>query len=176
MMSAQPTPKVPLPEAEVADAFRSAMSLLAGGVTVVTSGRGDHRRGLTATAVCSLSMSPPMILACVNCSGAAHEAIEREGVFAINILAQDGQAISDLFAGRGDERGAEKFKVGAWGERSTGAPVLEDALFPVDCEVAFAIRRKTHTIFIGRVRDVLLGAKRPPLVHYDRRYCSVAMG
>lgn len=175
-MKAAANPKSLPDETEVANAFRSAMSLLASGVTVVTSGRGDERRGLTATAVCSLSMSPPMILACVNCSGAAHEAIEREGVFAINILSQHDQPISDLFAGRSDERGADKFKVGTWAERATGAPVLVDALVAVDCEVAFAIRLKTHTIFIGRVQDVAVGTDRAPLVHYDQRYCSVGMG
>ncbi len=175
-MNGAANPQPDAADRDMAGDFRRAMSLLAGGVTVVTSGHGEHRRGLTATAVCSLSMDPPMILACVNCTGAAHEAIEREGVFAVNILSQADQSISDLFAGRGGERGADKFRDDRWTELATRSPVLTDALVAVDCEVAFAIRLRTHTIFIGRVRDVAVGNDRRPLLHYDRQYCSVSMG
>lgn len=155
------------------NAFRSAMSLLAGGVTIVTSGQGDGRRGLTATAVCSLSMAPPMILACINNTGEAHAAIEREANFAVNILAEESREISDLFAGRGAERGAAKFEVAEWMTLKTGAPVLKEALVAVDCEVAEKICLPTHTVFLGAVRDVLIGPGKAPLLHYDRHYGSV---
>ncbi|MES2436197.1 MAG: flavin reductase family protein [Pseudomonadota bacterium] len=161
-------------QAQVVEDFRSAMSLLASGVTIITSGRGDNRRGLTATAVCSLTMSPPMILVCVNCSGEAHAAIEAEGSFCVNILAEEDKPISDLFAGRQSLRGAEKFTAADWTELQTGVPVLAHALVAVDCKVARAVRLETHTIFMGQVEGVLIGEKRMPLLHFDRRYCSLA--
>jgi flavin reductase (DIM6/NTAB) family NADH-FMN oxidoreductase RutF len=161
-------------DAAVANDFRAAMSLLASGVTVVTAGRGDERRGLTATAVCSLSMQPPSLLACVNRNGEAHAAIERENHFCVNILAQDDLAVSDRFAGRQTERGAEKFIAGEWIELETGSPVLKNALVAVDCEVYQTMRLETHTIFLGRVKAVMIGEKREPLLHFDRKYCSVA--
>lgn len=159
--------------ATVADDFKTAMSLLAGGVTIVTAGVGDQRRGLTATAVCSLSMKPPSILACVNSVGEAHAAIERQGAFCVNILAQDDTDMSDRFAGREVERGSEKFAPARWMQLETGAPVLRSALVAVDCEVYDTMRLATHTIFLGHVRAVYLGEKRVPLVHYDRKYCSL---
>lgn len=159
--------------AAVLDDFRTAMSLLASGVTVVTTGEGDERRGLTATAVCSLSMSPPSLLACVNCFGEAHAAIERLGTFCVNILAQDDAAISDRFAGRQVERGSEKFDENRWMTLETGAPVLRSALVAVDCEIYNSMRLETHTVFLGRVRGVYIGEKRMPLLHFDRNYCSL---
>jgi flavin reductase (DIM6/NTAB) family NADH-FMN oxidoreductase RutF len=160
--------------AAVLDDFRTAMSLLASGVTVVTAGSGDDRRGLTATAVCSLSMSPPSLLACVNCFGEAHAAIEATGSFCVNILAQEDAEVSDKFAGRLSDRGSEKFEENRWMELETGAPVLRTALVAVDCEVYNTMKLETHTVFLGRVKGVYIGEKRSPLLHFDRHYCSVA--
>jgi hypothetical protein len=111
------------------------MGLLAGAVTVITTGIGDTRRGLTATAVCSLSVEPPMILVCANRSGEAREMIWRSGFFCVNVLSGDDQDVANGFAGRSGLSGSEKFTVGDWGTIATG----------IDCELSEKLESHTHT-------------------------------
>ena len=91
--------------------FRAAMRQLAATVCVVTAGTGDGRRGLTATAVCSLSITPPSMLVCVNRQGAAHRAITENGCFCVNILGADQLDVAHRFAGQ-TGAGENKFVVG----------------------------------------------------------------
>jgi flavin reductase (DIM6/NTAB) family NADH-FMN oxidoreductase RutF len=155
---------------ELSEAFKQAMRLLAGPVTVITAGVGEEARGLTATAVCSVSLAPPTLLVCVNRAGEAHAAIAAVRCFCVNVLADANRGVAEGFAGRLGLAGADKFGTGRWVTLETGAPALEDALVNIDCEVAEAIDAHTHTVFFGRVRTVRIGADGPPLVHYDRAY------
>jgi flavin reductase len=83
-----------------ANAFRHAMRNLAAGVSIVTSGKGPDRRGLTVTATCSLSAEPPSILVCVNRNAEAYSTIIDSRSFAVNFLAFDQLDIALRFAGR----------------------------------------------------------------------------
>ena len=78
----------PEPDFALADGFRDAMSLLAGTVAVITAGGGDQRRGLTATAVCSVAVQPPTMLVCVNRYGEAHKAIAESKNYCVNLLSE----------------------------------------------------------------------------------------
>lgn len=132
-------------------AFRAAMRELAAGVTIVTAGAGDGRRGLTATAVCSVSVEPPTLLACINRATEGHAAIAESGAFCVNVVAAEHRVLADRFAGRDGARGASRFDVGDWDSLETGAPALGDALAVFDCRVVETIEWGTHTIFIGAV-------------------------
>ena len=68
------------------DEFKNAMRYMAGAVTIVTTGDKEDRRGLTATAICSLSADPPRILACINRGGLTHEMIVKSRRLGINLL------------------------------------------------------------------------------------------
>ncbi|MBB3772583.1 flavin reductase (DIM6/NTAB) family NADH-FMN oxidoreductase RutF [Angulomicrobium tetraedrale] len=156
------------------DAFRHAMGRLAGAVSVITAGHGSEARGLTATAVCSVSMAPPTLLVCVNRNGEAHRTIAEAGAFCVNVLAEHDRPIADRFAGRHGHAGASKFGDGEWLSLATGAPALGDALVSIDCSIAECVDAYTHTVFFGTVRAVRLGAAAPPLVHFDRAYRTLA--
>lgn len=158
----------------LADSFRRAMSLLASAVSVITAGSGAEARGLTASAVCSVSLAPPTLLVCVNRLGEAHHAIAASGAFCVNILAEENRMVADRFAGRLEALGGGKFAGASWTTLGTGSPALDDALVNVDCRVAEAVEAHTHTVFFGAVQEVRIGSFRAPLVHFDRAYRSLA--
>ncbi len=144
--------KVPVSQPSIApDEFRSSMRHLAGAVTVIATGAVGERFGLTATAICSLSDDPPTLLACVNRSASAHDVIQKNRSFSINLLANDQASVAGHFAGRSGLKGEARFTGAIWQTLVTGAPILEHALAAFDCEVTQEHVFATHTIFIGRV-------------------------
>ncbi|MFK8250630.1 flavin reductase family protein [Ancylobacter terrae] len=165
MMTAIPATGAPAALEVDAGAFRTAMRELAAGVTVVTASGADGPRGLTATAVCSVSADPPTLLVCVNRATEGHAAIRAAGFFCVNVMAHEHRGLAEHFAGRSGLHGAERFAHGAWGRLVTGAPVLEDALVAFDCRVVETLERGTHTVFLGAVVATRAAApERPALV------------
>jgi flavin reductase (DIM6/NTAB) family NADH-FMN oxidoreductase RutF len=150
--------------------FKEAMRRLAAGVTIVTTRHGAVRGGLTATAVCSLSVDPPQLLVCINRSAAAHALIAEGENLCVNLLAHRHRNLAARFAGQTGILGADRFAAGRWGRLKTGAPVLEDALASFDCVVTEKVAASTHTIFIGRVVDVHLHATGRPLLYAGGAY------
>ena len=153
--------------------FRKSMRLLAGGVTIVTSAFEGKRSGLTATAVCSLALAPPRILASINVTGNTFQIVERSRCMSVNLLAKDHEHLAERFAAKRAALDEDRFIYGEWEERVTGAPVLADALAALDCRVTDIIPLDTHAILIGVVEDVLFGPRRPPLIHFEAGYTSV---
>jgi flavin reductase (DIM6/NTAB) family NADH-FMN oxidoreductase RutF len=147
--------------------FRRIMAHLATGVTVVTAVEPHGAaRGLTASAVASVSLDPPLVLACVDRQADTHDCIERAGAFAVNVLGADQVAKARRFA---DAPAAEKFDGIAFRTDHTGAPVLEGALSWVDCRLWASYDGGDHTIFVGRV--VSGGASGgAPLLHFCGGY------
>ncbi|WP_417509750.1 flavin reductase [Microbacterium sp.] len=127
--------------------FRDVVGHLASGVTVITTGSGDSRYGMTASSVTSLSADPPMMLACINNSVPTAAAIAETGHYAVNVLAERGGVLAHKFAVPSDD----KFAGVAVKYGLLGAPLLEDALARIECEVVESVVGGTHTIYIGRV-------------------------
>lgn len=157
------------------DRFRHVIAHLAGGVAVVTSRSPDGGRlGLTATAVCSVSLEPPLVLASVDRDSRTHAAISSSGVYAINLLSAGQREIAVRFA----TKDPEKFRGLQVGEATTGAPVLEDGLAFLDCVVDREVRAGDHTLFLGRVEgaSVLREETGRPLIYHLGRYGTLADG
>lgn len=156
-----------------AESFRSAMRHLAGGVSIVTSGRGDERSGLTATSVSSLSMEPPSLIVCVNRSSSMISVLRDRRSFGVNILAAHHREVADRFAGRHGVSGADRFAGSDWIELVTGAPLLADALAAVDCTVDSIVDWNTHALVIGRVEAVRLHGGPQALAYWRGGYVDV---
>jgi flavin reductase len=84
--------------------FRKAMRTLASAVSIVSTAHDDRRFGMTATAVCSLSMQPPTLLVCVNQSTSLHHPLLSAGRFCINILHADQDELARTFGRKGMDR------------------------------------------------------------------------
>jgi len=154
------------------DLFKAGMRLLGGAVNVVTTADGDERFGLTATAVCSLSAEPPMILTCVNRAGITFDAIKRSGVVCINTLSSEHKELAMHFAGMMGEAENNRFSEGDWSVGTVGGPVLKDALVSFDCKVSEISEQGTHGIIIGEIQDIHLGSVGSPLFYLDGKFVT----
>ena len=147
--------------------FRRVLGHWTTGVAVVTTVTGDGRPcGLTANALASVSLDPPLVLACVQHDADTYACIEESRSFAINVLRADQERIARRFATFEIDR---KFEGIAWHTEATGAPVLDDALAWVDCRVYDSHIAGDHTIYVGEVTagDAAEGS---PLVYYRSGY------
>lgn len=146
------------------NAFKEAMRRLAASVCLITTAQDDGQRfGLTATAVCSLSAEPPMLLCCLNRASHSFGAVAEAGRFCVNVLSLEDAAVAHHFSG--DRPAAEKFSAGSWRTGATGAPMLASALAAFDCRLSQTVEAATHAIMIGEVQEVALcaGGSRPLL-------------
>jgi flavin reductase (DIM6/NTAB) family NADH-FMN oxidoreductase RutF len=163
-------PKVIRPIRDDAASFRAAFRHLAGGVSVITTGHGEDRTGLTATSVSSLSAEPPTIFFGLNLSSSSYPVLQRHRSFGVNFLSATQKQVADRFAGRGGEKGAARYADADWTSGVSGAPLLRGALASLDCEVEEIIERHSHAIIIGRVREVRLGRDDAALVYWRGDY------
>jgi len=146
--------------------FKQAMRQCAGAVALVTVGAKQGKRtGLTVTSACSLSDDPPSLIVCVNRNASAHARIRADGAFAINFLHQEHALLALTFSGQKGVNGDDRFAFGQWTTGITGAPILEDAVAAFDCVLAQEFETKTHSVFVGEVRNVLHTAEAAPLIY-----------
>ncbi len=150
-------------------AFKEALRGWASGVTVVTSRAGKRVHGMTVSAFSSVSAEPPLVLVCANRASLTHGVIEDGGVFAVNILAEHQQDVSQLFAS--SELEDSRLERVGWTEGKTGAPLIDEALASLECRVASAHHEGSHTIYIGQVEAVHT-TDATPLLYYDGGYRS----
>ena len=153
----------------IADRFRDAMRRTASGVAVLASDGPAGRVGLTVSTLCSLSLEPPSVIACVHRGSTALPAILENGVFTANVLCHGQAGVAEAFAGQAAAWRDDRFRSAAWSALATGAPALEGALATFDCRVSTTFEFGSHTIVIGEVVDVTLGGDEP-LVYSDRAF------
>lgn len=162
------------PAAEVPSAeFRSAMRSLAGGVSVISVGRGSDISGMTVTSVTSLSVEPATLLVSVNRLSSSFPLLQRYRAFGVNILTAEQLDIAERFAGKGGLKGAERFAGAEWVTRATGVPLLAGSLASIECDVEEVIERHSHAIVIGRVRDVLTSVPTTALTYWNGQYVAI---
>jgi flavin reductase (DIM6/NTAB) family NADH-FMN oxidoreductase RutF len=154
-----------------AEALRGAMSHFPTGVTVVTSGREERAEGMTANALISVSLDPLLFLVSVHKDARLNPRIKEEGYFAVNILADDQEGLSRLFASPERSSGLQAIHSLGDGYGSTGAPLAADALAVIECELEETYAGGDHDLFLGRVVGVRLGdTRKGPLVFHEGRY------
>lgn len=141
--------------------FRNVVGHFASGVTVITTVVDGQPYGTTASAVSSLSMEPPMMLACLNRASSTHDRVVEAGVFGINILAEH-QAHLAMQFGR---KGPDKFAGVGYTISENGVPLLDGALATVECRIAETATGGTHTVFLGVVAEAH-AADKQPLAYY----------
>jgi flavin reductase len=150
--------------------FRDAMSRVAASVHIVTTDGRAGLGGITATAVTSLTVEPPMMLFCIKRTSPSAGRIIENGVFCINTLAPSHEALSNVFAGRTEQHLDDRFTSGKWSKLVTGSPVLLDAVVAFDCRLVEAKEVSTHFIMIGAVEAVNHGEEAETLAYVHRKY------
>ena len=155
------------------DDFRGAMRHLAGGVSVITAGRGKDITGMTVTSVSSLSVDPPSLVVSINRASSSWPLLKRHGFFGVNILTADQLDIAERFTGKGGLKGAERFAGASWTTAASGVPLLVGALAAIDCEAEDIVERHSHAIVIGRVLDLRLSSRTAALAYWQRQYVAI---
>lgn len=156
-----------------AAAFRGAMRVLAGGVSVVTVGRGEDISGMTVTSVSSFSVEPPTLIVSVNRQSSSWPLLTRHGVFGVNILTADQLDVAERFSGKDGTKGAARFAGAEWTTHVSGVPLLTGALAAIDCEVEEIIERHSHAIVIGRVLGLQTVQPATALAYWQGQYVAI---
>ena len=153
-------------------ALRRALGCFVTGVTVVTARGADGRpHGFTANSFTSVSLDPPLVLVCVGEETEDLEVYRQCTKFAVNVLGDSQQAISERFATEHSDR----FAGVCWREGSYGSPILEGCIASLECAAWRRIEAGDHLILIGRVL-VCEDSTDRPLAYWRGRYRSLSPG
>lgn len=149
---------------------RKIRGLFASGVTAVTTALEGKLRGVTVSAFAPVSLDPPLVLIALANENALREMIAESGIFAVNILGEDQEFLSERFAARAPLVN-EAFEGVPYHVEATGAPILEGSVAWYDCRVAATHEGGDHTIFVGQVEAIGFGSEgRRPLIYFANRY------
>ena len=153
-----------------AQLFRQGMSSLGAAVHVITTQGVAGQAGFTASAVCSVTDTPPTLLVCLNRSASVFETFQQNGVLCVNTLAVDQQHLSQAFGGKTPM--ADRFQLGQWSTLKTLAPVLQGALVSFDCEVVQSMTVGSHDVLICEVKAMQQTQGQNALLYFNRAYCE----
>jgi 3-hydroxy-9,10-secoandrosta-1,3,5(10)-triene-9,17-dione monooxygenase reductase component len=154
-------------EAQIdARAFRDVCSRFVTGVAVVTSFGVDGPSGMTANAVTSLSLAPPLMIVCFDRTARTLAAVEHSGRLAIQFLAHDQEEVARRFASKLPE--AEKFEALDWSDHD-GVPAIDGSVAGMACELRELVAGGDHLIALAEVVD-LWRADGDPLVFFEGDY------
>jgi flavin reductase (DIM6/NTAB) family NADH-FMN oxidoreductase RutF len=146
--------------------FRAAMATLPTAVTIVTASDDDGPAGATANAVCSLSIEPMLMLACLDRGSRTLLTVQAANRFGVSFLHAGQELLARSFATKAPV--AEKWADVGWSERA-GVPAIDDALVFVACDLRDVVAAGDHVILTGEVRELETAAG-DPLVYQGGEY------
>jgi 3-hydroxy-9,10-secoandrosta-1,3,5(10)-triene-9,17-dione monooxygenase reductase component len=143
--------------------YRTVLGHFATGVTIVTARDGDTPVGMACNSFTSVSLDPPLVLYCAAKNSTTWPQLQNAHHFAVNVLDEDAEAVSRIFA----TKGADRFEGVSHRRGATGAPILTDAIAYVDCETEAEYDAGDHVIVVGRVVELGYVSEGKPLL-FDR--------
>jgi len=151
--------------------FRRVMGHFATGVTIVTTHDGAGKlAGLTANAIASVSLDPPMVLVCVDKASDSYPGFGASKVFAVNILSNGQETLSRRFA----KSGGDKFTGVGYRIGVTGAPLLSDTIAHLECRVRHELDAGDHTIYVGEAVETAVSSEEDPLLYFRGGYRNLS--
>jgi flavin reductase (DIM6/NTAB) family NADH-FMN oxidoreductase RutF len=129
---------------------------------------------MTANAIASISLDPPLLMASINRSSETHVAIVGSHSFAVSVLGDHQRAVAECFALPTTAGKLQRFCDAPWHEAETGSPILEGAIAFFDCRLHASHAAGTHTIFIGEIVAAGYEEGGEPLLWYGSRYRRIA--
>lgn len=155
------------------DQLRHAMRQWASGIGVAAAEFEGVRHGMTVSSFTSVSADPPVVLISAQNGTRTHDLILRAGAFAVTLLSDQQQEISEIFAGRVPEH-EDRFKGLELLTLQTGSPILPGGLAAFDCCLVGTYETDTTTVMFGKVVEARV-SDRPledlaPLLYYNQGY------
>ena len=156
--------------------LRDLMARFATGVSVVAARHGPLLAGMTANAIASISVDPPLMMASVARKAETHGAIIGSHAFAISVLAADQRELAECFAQPTSAVKLTRFCDAAWHEAESGSPILEGALAYFDCRLVNRFDGGDHTMFLGEIVAAGYREDAEPLLWYASAYHGLGGG
>jgi flavin reductase len=156
--------------------YREAMARLGAAVNVITTDGPGGRGGFTASAVTSVTDTPPTLLVCANRTNDSYPAFKANMVLCVSTLTPAQEGLSPIFAGMTTHTMEQRFEGWTWNTLETGAPALDQAVVVFDCRITQIVEVGTHDVFFCSVEAVRTGPAHEGLIYYGRGYHRVAVG
>ncbi|WP_312344096.1 NADH-dependent FMN reductase RutF [Leclercia sp.] len=148
--------------------FRDAMACLGAAVNIITTDGPAGQAGFTASAVCSVTDSPPTLLVCLNRSASVWPVFNDNHTLCVNTLSAGQESLSNLFGGKTPM--ADRFAAAGWQTGATGCPRLDEALASFDCRISQVVSVGTHDILFCEIVAITRHPVPQGLVWFDRGY------
>jgi flavin reductase (DIM6/NTAB) family NADH-FMN oxidoreductase RutF len=156
--------------------LRAMMGRFATGVTVVAARHGPLLAGMTANAIASISIDPPLMLASISRKSETHGAILGSHSYAVSVLSSEQRALADCFAQPTTAAKLQRFCDAPWHDAETGSPIVDGAIAFFDCRLVGQHPGGDHTIFIGEIVAAGFEEAVEPLIWFGSRYRELAAG
>jgi flavin reductase len=148
--------------------YRNAMARLGAAVNIVTTDGISGRAGFTASAVCSITDSPPTLLVCLNRSASVYDHFKYNKQLCVNTLSSKQESLSSLFGGKTPME--ERFSSAEWTTSITSSPILVGAIASFDCEIVKVISVSTHDVLVCEAKSIFYDVEGDGLIYFDRGY------
>ena len=139
--------------------FRDAMASLSAAVNVVTTAGEAGRCGITATAVCSVTDTPPSVMVCINANSAMNPVFQGNGKLCINVLNHEQEIMARHFAGMTGVTMEERFALSGC----------------LEGEISQVQTIGTHLVYLVEIRNITLSPQGHGLIYFKRRFHPVMM-
>lgn len=153
--------------------FRNAMANLPAAVNIVTTAGPAGRCGITATAVCSVSDTPPTLLFCLNRNSTTLTAFAQNRQLCVNVLPAECDELAKHFAGMSGLSMEERFAAADWSLDGAPVPRLRDALVSLTGRVIDMTEVGTHAVLYAQIDDIVIRQDADALVYFDRTFRRV---
>lgn len=150
--------------------FRQAMAHLSAAVNVITTAGPHGRCGVTASAVCSVTDTPPTLLVCLNRSSAMHATFQSNRQVCVNVLPGEHELLARHFAGMTQVPMEERFGWPIWDEGVHGVPVLRDALASLQGEIVDLKEVGSHSVMFVKTTRISVRSDGDGLIYFDRNF------
>lgn len=152
--------------------FRDAMAALSAAVNVITTNGPAGKCGITATAVCSVTDTPPTLMLCINSNSAMNPVFQNNGKLCVNVLNGEQELIARHFAGMTKMPMEERFAIDGWFDGELEQPVLPGALAGLEGEIDQVQQVGTHFIYLIQVKHIHLSDGNG-LIYFNRAFHPV---
>ena len=149
--------------------FRRLLGRFPSGIAIITARDGDRDVGMTVSAFCSVSLSPPLVLVCVDHTASMHDLLLTHPKLGISIIASEHEAHCRRFA---DKHETHRFEGVPFTRGESQVMLLDDATAQLECQIVKHYDGGDHTIFIAQVERGAMGEARP-LRHCGGRYAPL---
>lgn len=154
-------------------AFRHAMAHLPAAVSVITTNGSAGRCGITASAVCSVTDSPPTILVCINRGSAMHDVFKENAHLCVNVLSDEQEQLAMHFSGATKVAMDERFSWDIWEEGPLQQPVLTDALVKLQGRIKEFKEVGSHSVMFVELSDIRVSEEKDSLIYFNRLFHKV---